>query len=338
MRRAVLELPRKIKHEEYTLINQLKDYEVMIDIKKVTLCGSDIRYFKEEKLPYDLKHPIILGHESSGIVTGIGEKVTKVNVGDKVAIEPGLWCGKCRYCKQSRYNFCLEMKFMASHGYPGALQEKVIWNEKCVWKLPDEFNLETGALIEPLSVAYDIVNKIKNEHSIESISVLGAGPIGVFTVKLINHFYPKAKVKLIDMISEKSILIKELKLKNTEFIHSKENLELDNIDVLIDTTGSHILIEEVAKFLSKEGIIVLSGISDESLKYNLKQIIYNGTKVIGSYRYRFTYLKLIEYLEKNFKEINKIIQEEYAFDQAQIAFEKAASQTVNGKVLISVNE
>jgi L-iditol 2-dehydrogenase len=89
--------------------------EVLIKIKSVGVCGSDIHYYKEGKIgEFIVKEPLILGHESSGIIEEVGKDVKNLKVGDKVAIEPGIPCRKCDYCKEGRYNLCPDVKFFAT--------------------------------------------------------------------------------------------------------------------------------------------------------------------------------------------------------------------------------
>jgi L-iditol 2-dehydrogenase len=91
--------------------------EVQINIRATGICGSDIHYYHAGRIGtrvLDPKRPMVLGHESSGIVTALGEGVSKVKIGDRVAIEPGRFCDKCERCKEGRYNLCYDMHFAGS--------------------------------------------------------------------------------------------------------------------------------------------------------------------------------------------------------------------------------
>ena len=114
MKAAVLTEIGKI---EYTDIErpELKENEVLIKVKSVGICGSDIHFWKHGKIGNSIvEDPFILGHEFSGEVVKCGENVSKLTTGDLVVVEPGEVCGKCEYCRSGRYNLCPEMKFFAS--------------------------------------------------------------------------------------------------------------------------------------------------------------------------------------------------------------------------------
>ena len=94
--------------------------EVLVEVKVVTICGSDLSYFQAETLPHDLQYPLVLGHEMAGIVKETGTAVSGVQKGDRVAVEPQSYCGHCEACQRGDYNFCESLQFMASKGYSDA--------------------------------------------------------------------------------------------------------------------------------------------------------------------------------------------------------------------------
>ena len=108
-------------------------------VKATGLCGSDLHYFNHFRNGDILvKEPFTLGHESAGVVTAVGSAVTGLQVGDRVALEPGIPCEECRQCREGRYNICREMRFRASaRNFPhtqGTLQERVIQPAKWCYK------------------------------------------------------------------------------------------------------------------------------------------------------------------------------------------------------------
>lgn len=97
------------------LNNHFKILEVQINVKATGICGSDLHYYHTGRLgPRILEKPMILGHESCGIITQVGEGVLNLHIGDRVVIEPGLACSQCQLCLQGRYNLCPKMKFSSS--------------------------------------------------------------------------------------------------------------------------------------------------------------------------------------------------------------------------------
>jgi L-iditol 2-dehydrogenase len=101
---------------------QPKKGEVLIAIRSVGICGSDVHFLKEGRIgSFGLPSPTVLGHEASGIVIAVGEDVTALQLGDRVAIEPGITCRQCFYCKSGRYNLCPHVVFGSAPPFDGYL-------------------------------------------------------------------------------------------------------------------------------------------------------------------------------------------------------------------------
>jgi L-iditol 2-dehydrogenase len=90
-------------------------HEVPVRVTSVGVCGSDVHYYEHGRIgPYIVQRPLILGHETAGVVADLGESATKHAVGDRVALEPGVPCGRCRECRSGRYNLCHEVRFFGT--------------------------------------------------------------------------------------------------------------------------------------------------------------------------------------------------------------------------------
>lgn len=151
------------------------------------LCGSDLSLFYSGPIPpapsTDEPHPIsgetlpvIFGHEFSGVVTDVADDVDHVSVGDRVVIEPLMVDGTCWACQQGRYNLCEQMGFIGISGRGGGLSQSIVVEQRWVHPIGD-MSLEEGALIEPLAVALNAVNRA-GVVSGETAVVGGGGPIG----------------------------------------------------------------------------------------------------------------------------------------------------------------
>lgn len=159
--------------------------EVQIRVRATGLCGSDLHYYNHGRNgDFALQHPMALGHESAGEIVAIGPDVPldQFAVGDRVAIEAGVYCKACARCKEGRYNLCPSMRFASSaktHPHlDGTLQRYMNWPYWGVHALPNNVSLESAALIEPLSVVLQGLRR-SNLHAGESVLVLGAGAVGL---------------------------------------------------------------------------------------------------------------------------------------------------------------
>src|SRR5919199_991867 len=157
--------------------------EVLIEIMSVGVCGSDVHYYEEGRIgPFVVEAPLILGHESSGVVRALGDGATKHAVGTRVALEPGVPCGRCRMCRSGHYNLCPNISFFATPPVDGAFVRYVTIHEDFAFAVPDHVSDDAAALMEPLSVGIWACRKGKVAPGAK-VLVSGAGPVGLVTLQ-----------------------------------------------------------------------------------------------------------------------------------------------------------
>ncbi len=179
---AVMYGIRDVRVEERP-IPQPKPDEVLVAIKRVGVCGSDVHYFTHGRIGnFVVRQPMILGHESAGVVEAVGGAVTRFRPGDRVTIEPGYTCRRCFYCKTGHYNLCPDVVFMATPPVDGAFCEYVAWPEDFIFALPDAMSFEEGAMMEPLSVGLWAAER-GGVRPGDSVAIFGSGPIGLVTLQ-----------------------------------------------------------------------------------------------------------------------------------------------------------
>lgn len=180
---AVLHAPGDIRIERRP-IPEPGPREVLVEVRAVGVCGSDVHYFERGRIgDHVVRAPLVLGHESSGIVAGVGSAVRRRSVGDRVALEPGVPCGSCHQCRAGRYNLCPEVRFFATPPVDGAFANYVTIHEDFAFPLPPGLSDEEGALMEPLSVAIWACRK-GHVGPDTGVLVTGAGPIGQLAVQV----------------------------------------------------------------------------------------------------------------------------------------------------------
>ncbi|MCX6227553.1 MAG: alcohol dehydrogenase catalytic domain-containing protein [Bacteroidia bacterium] len=174
MRQAVMTSPGVIEHLDVPEPGPLKENEVLLRIKKIGVCGSDIHVFhgKHPATPY----PVVQGHEYSAIVEAIGSKVTKVRPGMKATARPQLVCGKCGPCRRGQYNACQELKVQGFQA-PGVAQDLFVVTDDRIVPFPDSMTFEQGAMIEPAAVGAHSTNRVTSLEG-KNVVVSGAGTIG----------------------------------------------------------------------------------------------------------------------------------------------------------------
>ena len=144
--------------------------------------SSDIHFWKCGRIgSLVFEGDCIIGHEAAGVVLRVGEGVTNLRPGDRVAVEPGVPCDNCFLCQEGRYNLCEDVRFAGVYPYDGTLQRYKVHPAKWLHKLPDNVSIEEGARLEPLSVVMHGIRTTGLSLGVGAV-ICGAGPIGLIAL------------------------------------------------------------------------------------------------------------------------------------------------------------
>lgn len=312
-------IPRKIDMPE------IKKDEVLVKIKAVGVCGSDVHYYEKGKIgSFIVKKPLILGHECSGEIVEVGEEVKNLQIGDKVALEPGIPCRRCIYCKTGRYNLCPEIKFMATPPVNGAFVEYVAHPADFVFKLPENVSYEEATLFEPLAVGLYSVIRAKVGFG-GKILILGAGPIGLSTLQAAINI-GGGRITVADIYDFR--LEKAKELGADELINPRQTNALDKLgssfDYVFETAGSVVTTQQTVKLAKNGGKVILVGLpAQEEIEFNTNQIITKELDVLGIFRYANMYPKAIRLAEKGQVNLKTVISKKFSFPQTEEALKFA---------------
>src|SRR5215207_3367028 len=204
---------RDLRLEQETTA-ELGPHDVELRLGAGGICGSDLHYFQHGRVgAFVMREPLIPGHEASGVVARIGGDVTRVAVGDKVAINPSHPCGHCDYCSAGRFNLCRNMKFLGSASvFPhvqGMFREYFLMGERQLTAVSGEVTLGELACCEPFSVGLHSVNRIGFPLVGKTVLVTGAGTIGCMTV-LAAKLFGAAKVIVTDVVDNPLAVAKSI--------------------------------------------------------------------------------------------------------------------------------
>jgi L-iditol 2-dehydrogenase len=184
MKAAVLYGENDLRHEDVETPRAGRG-EVMVQVKACGVCTTDVKTLAGEGTPRDL--PVILGHEIAGLLHELGEGVAGLTVGQRVAVYPRAFCGKCFYCRQGRHSLCLD-QFGLAHGVDGGFAEYVLIPERLVnlgGVIPIEGSLDydLAAMAEPLSCCFSAFRSAGVGRD-DWVSIVGAGPMGLLHLLL----------------------------------------------------------------------------------------------------------------------------------------------------------
>ena len=304
--------------------------EVLVELEYVGICGSDVHYFHDGRCgDYKVEGDFMLGHECAGTVVELGEGVENLKVGDRVALEPGITCGQCEFCKTGRYNLCPDVQFLATPPVQGCYENYIAFPENMCFKLPENISTKEGALVEPLSVGMHAANQGDVKLG-DSVVILGAGCIGLVTL-LACKAHGATDITVVDVIPKR--LDYAMKLGATRVINGKEVNAVEEMDKLTDgagvdkvfeTAGSPVTIQQTPYMVKNGGTIVLVGISaQEKIEYNFAKIMAKEAKIESVFRYRNIYPQAIAAIADGMIDVSGIVTHEFDFDDIQEAFDCA---------------
>ena len=241
--------------------------EVLVKIEYVGICGSDLHYYESGRIGnFIVEPPFVLGHEAGGTVVEVGENVTNLKAGDKVALEPGKTCGHCEHCKEGKYNLCEDVVFFATPPVDGVFQEYVTHEAALCFPLPSNMSTMEGALIEPLAVGMHAANQ-GGAHLGQTAVVTGAGCIGLCTLLSLKAM-GVSRVVMVDIIRKR--LDKALELGADYVINGKEEdvvarireiTDGKGVDLGVETAGNQITASQLIHVAKKGSTIVFVGYS-----------------------------------------------------------------------------
>ena len=319
--------------------------DVLVKVMAVGVCGSDVHYYEHGRVgEFVVEKPLILGHECSGVVTDVGSNVTRFKVGDRVAIEPGVPCGECEYCKSGKYNLCLDVEFLATPPVAGAFSQYITHPEGSLFHIPEELSYEAATLNEPFSVGVQACKRA-NVQPGSTVVIMGMGPVGLMAVVAAKAF---GATKIIVSDLEKIRLDEALKLGATHAINIKEEDVATRINEItkgkgvnyaFETAGNPIALQNALAALNNGGTLAIVGLpQQENIELNIPFIANHEINIVGIFRYANTYDMGLEMLASTSADLNTMFTDAYDLNEAKEAMEQARTNKSGSlKVMVYPN-
>ena len=271
MKAGVVHAKEDIRYEEIEKPVP-KKREILIKVKYTGICGSDVPRVNGDACHF---FPNILGHEFSGTVEQIGDEVTTVKVGDRIAGVPLVPCMKCEDCQKGDYSLCKHYSFIGSREF-GSFAEYVVVPEKNAVPFKEEVSFEQGAFFEPATVALHGVQRVPYEGG-KTVAILGGGTIGMFVMQWAKIF-GAAKTVVFDIAEERLELGK--RLGATEGIHTLEADFMEKamkltggkgFDYVFETAGNTITMKMAFELAANKAHICFVGTPTKELSFSVKE-------------------------------------------------------------------
>jgi L-iditol 2-dehydrogenase len=302
--------------------------EVLVRIRACGLCTSDVHYYHKGRIgSYIVTGPMIVGHEVAGDVVAIGSAVTNVAVGTRVAVEAGVTCGRCQWCKTGRYNLCPDIVFYATPPYDGAMAEYAVIRSDFAHPLPDHATYEQGALCEPISVSIHCAN-LTRMGSGDTVVILGAGPIGLTGIVTARGRGAR-QVIVTDVLPGRLEVARRLGAIPVDVrSHDAREVVMDltggrGADILWDSAGVRSALEAAPALMRKGGAMALIAPIDEPITFNLFEIQNAELAIYGIMRYANTYPAAIALVSSGLFPTDELITDRRPLEDAVSAFEQA---------------
>ena len=340
MLQQIMSEPGKISFRKISVPQPGPD-QVLIKIKKIGICGSDIHVYHGTH-PYT-GYPITQGHEVSGKVVAVGEYVKDISVEQKVVIEPQVFCGRCYPCLHGKYNLCENLKVMGFQT-TGTASEYFVVDSSKVTIIPDEMSYDEGAMIEPLAVTIHAAKRFGNLDGAQCV-VLGCGPIGILLIQSLKAF-GAGRILATDISDTRLALAKELgadyaiNTRDNDF--SKALLDAfgpDKADVMYDCAGSDITMDQAIQNARKGSTIILVAVFGKRANVDLAKLNDSELDLNTSMMYRHEdYVDAIRFVNEGKIHLKPLMTKHFAFQDYLEAYKYIdANRESTMKVLIDID-
>ncbi len=316
----------------------LGEEDVRIKVAYCAICGSD-PHLVENIFGWEV--PFGIGHELSGVVVELGPKATRkgLKVGDKVAGNFLKFCGTCYYCQNGQQQFC---EHADESNNPG-MSEYIVWHESQVYKMPDDVSLKEACLLEPVSVAVRLMDKVELKIG-QTVAICGGGPIGLLATQAIA-MSGASKLALIEPIAGRRDLA--LKYGATHVMDpmaedvKKTAMEITGgrgFDVVIDCSGSTKAVYDLPYITAKGGKLIYAAMypNDFEMPLNIYKYCYaNELTITGMYVSPYAFPRAFQIFPKF--DLSAFTDTIFPIDDAAEAF-KAQISGKHIKILIECNK
>ncbi len=306
----------------------INDTDVMIRIEVVGVCGSDIHYYKTGRIGSQVvDYPFVVGHECAGVVEDVGPGTQLVKPGDRVAVDPAIWCGECDQCRAGRNHTCRNLKFLGCPGQAeGSLKEYIVMPEASLLVLKRDTSIEQGALSEPLSIGLYAIRQAGILGN-KKIGILGFGPIGMSVLKAAQTCTPD-KLYVTDKIEERLEMASAAgadwtgnpdKQDVVTDIHEKEPLELD---VVFECCGQQEAIDQAIDLLKPGGVLMLIGIPEaDQICFSPEKIRRKEISIINVRRQVDCVQPVLDMIDNRMIKVDDMLTHRFSFEQSKEAFD-----------------
>jgi 2-desacetyl-2-hydroxyethyl bacteriochlorophyllide A dehydrogenase len=295
MKAAVWKGVEQLDIEEVPVPTPQGPYDVQVKIVACGVCATDA-HILENKFPM-FKPPRIIGHEHTGIVSAVGKEVARVKPGDRVAVESGLSCDRCYFCRDGREHLCTN-RFV----HPGGFAEYVCVTDRQIHPLSEDVSFEVGALSEPLACVLRAIDLVQIRSG-DIALVQGGGTIGCILTQLLLHG-GASKVLVSEPVPHRREIVKAVggipidpKTQNLDVV-AKEHTNGLGPEYVFDCVGHPAMLEKGLDLVQRGGTVFIVGVADPAAVASVRpfQIFDKELKIMASFIRPYTFHRAVRWL------------------------------------------
>ncbi len=328
MKAMVLTGLRKMEMREVPEPEMTADNDVLIRLKRVGVCGSDVHYYTTGRIGSQVvQYPYRVGHECSGIVEKVGPAVTNVKPGDRIAVEPAQPCFECDQCRMGRINTCRNIRFLGTPGQgPGCLCEWLVMPSHCCFPVPDSLSLDEAALVEPLSIGvYSVRQSIPMAGA--TVGILGVGPIGLSCMLPARHA-GAAAIYVTDKLDERLAAAKAAgadwagNTETTDVVAGIADAEPGLLDVVFECCGQQEALDQALQMLRPGGTLMLVGIPQvDRVSFSIDELRHREITIHNVRRQAHCVQAAIDLAAADDVDVSFMLTHHFPFDRSGEAFD-----------------
>ncbi|MCU1542175.1 MAG: gutB 1 [Microbacteriaceae bacterium] len=299
--------------------------QVLVRISAVGVCGSDVHFYKDGHLgDWVVDSPLVLGHESGGVIVAVGSDVDPARVGERVSIEPQRPTPTSQETLSGAYNLDPGMRFYATPGVDGAFQEYTVIQSHFAHPVPDSVSDDAAALMEPLSVA--IATAQKGKFTVGTrVLVTGSGPIGI-AIAQVARAYGASEIIVSDVSAERRDQALRFGATRTidPLVDDIATMGL-GVDVFADASGAAPAVRSGIRAVRPGGIVVLVGMGADEIPLPIPVIQNNELVVTGIFRYANTWPLAIELVASGRVDLDSMVTGHFGIAEVEDALNSTTS-------------
>jgi L-idonate 5-dehydrogenase len=343
MRAAVLHAAKDLRIEQVATA-PLREGEVEVRIEAGGICGSDLHYYFDGGFgTVRLKEPMILGHEIAGTVARIGNSVTRVAPGQRVAVNPSRPCEQCRYCQEGKQNHCLDMRFYGSAmRFPhvqGGFREALVCDEAQAVPVPATMLAAQAAFAEPFAVCLHAVNRAGPLLG-KRVLVTGAGPIGALTV-IAARRAGAVEIVATDVADAPLAAAAKVGADVTLNVAAEKDAlarygaDKGYFDVMFEASGNAQALAGGLSVVRPAGIVVQIGIAGAEMTLPMNLVVAKEIELRGTFRFHEEFALAVALIGGGLVDVMPLLTQTIPLADAREAFELAADRSKAMKVQLA---